>query len=76
MNKQVITINGTVTAVNGATAKVLVERTKTHPKYNKSYKVSRNFHAHIDERQNVTVGDDVTLIPSKKISKMKAWLIK
>jgi len=76
MNKQVINIIGEVVSVNGSTVKVLVENKKTHPKYNKSYTVTRHFFAHLAEGQKVEEGQTVTLIPSRKISKKKAWLIK
>ena len=76
MNKQVITVKGEVVSVVGNTVKVLVERRKTHPKYNKSYTVSRHFFAHLNESEKVEIGDKVTLVPHKKISKKKAWLIK
>jgi len=75
MNKE-FSISGKVTSVMGNTVKVLVERRKTHPKYNKSYTVSKLFMAHLPKSMKIEVGEEVVMIPNKKISKRKAWLIK
>jgi len=56
------------------TAVVLVERTKTHPKYKKQYKTSRRYKAH-DENNLCKVGDSVVIAECRPISKEKKWRI-
>jgi small subunit ribosomal protein S17 len=53
---------------------VLVERTKKHPKYQKRYKVGRKFKVH-DETNSYKVGDKVSFIECRPLSKEKKWRV-
>lgn len=67
------TITGVVSSKAGDKT-IVVTRTvhKTHPLYGKRYTASRKFHAH-DETNDAKVGDTVTIIESKPISKTVHW---
>lgn len=66
---------GTVvsTAMN-KTIVVRVDRVKMHPKYGKQYTVSRRYHVH-DEKSVGRVGDQVTFVECRPLSKTKRWRI-
>lgn len=66
---------GTVvsTAMN-KTIVVRVDRVKMHPKYGKQYTVSRRYHVH-DEKGLSRVGDQVTFVECRPLSKTKRWRI-
>ncbi len=51
---------------------VEVERTIWHPKYKKQYRVKRTFKVH-DESNGSKVGDVVTFIQCRPLSKEKRW---
>jgi small subunit ribosomal protein S17 len=53
---------------------VLVERTSMNEKYKKSFKVSRKFKVH-DEKNEYKVGDVVTFVETRPISKDKKWRV-
>ncbi|MBI4276629.1 30S ribosomal protein S17 [Candidatus Uhrbacteria bacterium] len=53
---------------------VLVETRKQHPKYRKQYTVSHRFKVH-DETNTTKVGDRVTFVECRPISKDKRWRI-
>jgi small subunit ribosomal protein S17 len=53
---------------------VRVERTVMHPKYNKTYKVSRKFKVH-DENNEYKVGDVVKFVETRPLSKDKRWRV-
>lgn len=53
---------------------VKVERIKIHPKYHKRYKVSRKYKVH-DEAGTYKVGDQVTFIECRPLSKDKRWRV-
>ncbi len=53
---------------------VRVDRTAIHPKYNKSYKVSRRFKVH-DEKNEYKIGDKVRFVETSPISKDKKWRV-
>lgn len=53
---------------------VAVTRMKTHPKYQKTYVVTRNFKVH-DENSEYRVGDKVTIEETRPISREKRWRI-
>lgn len=57
------------------TAVVLVTARKSHPKYGKVVQSSKKFHAH-DEHNQVNVGDEVVIIESRPLSKLKRWEVK
>lgn len=56
------------------TVTVLVDRLKAHPKYKKQYKVSDKFYAH-NESTEIKVGDKVTIIETRPLSKLKRWRV-
>jgi len=55
--------------------KTIVVRVDTlvpHPKYKKVYTKSAKFHAH-DEKGEAKIGDEVTIMETKPLSKTKRW---
>ncbi len=54
------------------TAVVIVNRTKMHPKYKKRYTTSKRYKVH-DEKNECKIGDVVTFIECRPISKEKKW---
>ncbi|MBI2037490.1 MAG: 30S ribosomal protein S17 [Candidatus Magasanikbacteria bacterium] len=64
---------GTVvsTAMN-KTVIVRVDTMRMHEKYNKNYKVSKRYPVH-DEKGEAKVGDKVTFVECRPISKTKKW---
>ena len=56
------------------TVVVRVDRVKVHPKYKKQYKVSRRYHVH-DEANSYHVGDSVTFVECRPLSKTKRWRV-
>ncbi|MFA4942962.1 MAG: 30S ribosomal protein S17 [Patescibacteria group bacterium] len=53
---------------------VKVDRVKVHPKYNKRYKVSRKYKVH-DENNEFHVGDKVTFVECRPLSRDKRWRV-
>lgn len=53
---------------------VEVERTFAHPQYKKIMRKSRKFMAH-DENEQCSVGDRVSIIEVRPLSKRKCWLV-
>jgi small subunit ribosomal protein S17 len=56
------------------TVTVKVDRTVMHSKYKKSYTVSRKYKVH-DENKKYKVGDVVTFVSCRPISKDKKWRV-
>jgi small subunit ribosomal protein S17 len=56
------------------TVVVMVKRTIRHPKYNKITSRSKKYYAH-DEAGTHKVGDTVTIMETRPISKIKRWRI-
>ena len=56
------------------TITVLVERKYQHPLFKKVIKVKKKFSAH-DENNKFKIGDNVSIIESKPISKLKSWIV-
>lgn len=54
------------------TAVVLVERTPTHRKYHKQYKVSTRYKVH-DEKNECQIGDKILFQECRPLSKEKRW---
>lgn len=54
------------------TVSVKVTRTTVHPLYRKVLRVSDNYLAH-DEHGKANVGDQVSIVESRPISKLKRW---
>lgn len=56
------------------TVVVKVERRFTHPLLKKTVRRSKNYHAH-DESNACKVGDSVSIVESKPLSKLKRWTV-
>lgn len=56
------------------TVVVKVERRFTHPLLKKTVRRSKNYHAH-DENNAHKVGDNVSIVESKPLSKLKRWAV-
>ncbi|HLR20684.1 MAG TPA: 30S ribosomal protein S17 [Tissierellaceae bacterium] len=56
------------------TVVVSVERAKTHPLYGKQLKRTTRFKAH-DENNECSVGDIVSIMETKPLSKQKNWRV-
>jgi small subunit ribosomal protein S17 len=66
------TIIGTVSSSKvDKTIVVTVRERKTHPLYRKQYTVSKKFMAH-DENNDANVGDKVSIVETRPISKRKS----
>ena len=73
--KQVQTIKATVTRLGTAkTVHVSTKITKVHPIYKKRYTRTRSYLVH-DEEGSAKVGDEVTIVSCRPISKLKHWRI-
>ena len=73
MPKRILT--GTVVSSNtNKTVVVKVTRRVKHKLYKKIISLSKKYHAH-DEDNNFKVGDNVKIIESKPISKLKSWVV-
>jgi len=53
---------------------VKVERQIAHPKYKKLIRKSKKIHAH-DESNKCQVGDVVSVVESRPLSKTKTWVV-
>lgn len=53
---------------------VTVNSSKTHPLYRKQYTVSKKFMAH-DEKNEAQVGDKVSIVETKPLSKRKRFTL-
>lgn len=56
------------------TVVVKVERRFTHPLFKKTVRRTKNYHAH-DEANRCKVGDIVSIVESRPISKLKSWIV-
>lgn len=54
---------------------VTVNTSKTHPLYRKQYTVSKRFMAH-DDKNEAQVGDRVSIVETRPLSKRKRFLLK
>jgi small subunit ribosomal protein S17 len=61
-----------VSDVQDKTIVVRVQRTTTHPLYNKTMRVSKKYHVH-DEANDAKVGDTVRIVETRPLSKLKRW---
>jgi len=57
---------------NDKTAMVIINRMKSHPLYDKKYRVSKKIAAH-DKDNQFKVGDKVEIKETRPISKTKSW---
>ncbi len=53
---------------------VAVNRLKLHPKYKKKYKVTKKYKVH-DEKNEFHIGDKVTIVECRPLSKDKRWRV-
>ena len=66
-------ITGTVISISGdKSITVKADYRKRHPKYGKMMTVSKKFHAH-DENNECGIGDLVTIMETRPLSKTKRW---
>ncbi|MCY3611695.1 MAG: 30S ribosomal protein S17 [Gemmatimonadetes bacterium] len=56
------------------TVTVIVERRFAHPLYGKQVKRTRKYHAH-DETNEYRVGDTVSIMETRPLSKTKRWRV-
>ena len=69
------TLTGTVSSVApNKTIVITVHTRKTHPIYKKQYTVTTKFMAH-DENNDCSVGDRVTVVETRPISKRKHYTL-
>ncbi|MFM7735179.1 MAG: 30S ribosomal protein S17 [Alphaproteobacteria bacterium] len=57
------------------TVVVVVERLVKHPKYKKYLRARKKYKAH-DERNVCGVGDQVTIVETRPVSKEKRWAVR
>ena len=68
-------LSGTVISSNSnKTIVVKVIRRVKHKLYKKIISRSKKYHAH-DEKNQFKVGDTVSIVESKPISKLKSWIV-
>ena len=68
-------LSGIVTSSNSnKTITVSVTRRIKHKLYKKIIRRTKKYHAH-DENNDFNVGDSVSIIESKPISKLKKWIV-
>ncbi len=66
-------VTGTVVSISGdKSITVKIDYRKRHPKYGKMMTVSKKLHAH-DEKNECGVGDLVTVMECRPLSKTKRW---
>ena len=66
---------GVVTSVSGAkTIVVTVTERKRHAKYGKMMTISKKLHCH-DEKNECGLGDTVTVMETRPLSKTKRWRV-
>lgn len=61
-----------VSAAGDKTIVVRIQERKPHPVYGKMMVSTKKFHAH-DEKNEAGVGDTVTIMETRPLSKMKRW---
>jgi small subunit ribosomal protein S17 len=60
--------------VMNKTIVVSIHTYKSHPKYNKRFRVTKKFYAH-DEENKFKVWDTVLISETKPLSKTKRWMV-
>ena len=63
-----------VSASMRKTITVRLDTMKQHAKYQKAFRVSRNYHVH-DEQNTAAVGDTVVFRECRPLSKTKRWYL-
>lgn len=61
-----------VSSAGEKTCVVMIRETKQHPIYKKMQTTSKKLHAH-DEKNEAEVGDIVTIMETRPMSKLKHW---
>lgn len=56
------------------TVVVSVERREKHPVFGKFVRTSKRFHAH-DQKNECGIGDRVSIIETRPLSKLKRWAV-
>lgn len=70
------TVSGTVVSNRmDKSITVLIERRERHPVYGKYVRKSKKLHAH-DAENACNIGDTVTVVECRPISKTKTWMLK
>ena len=73
--KQQQSIQGTVVKISSLnTIRIATKVTKVHPLYRKRYTLTKYFVAH-DADNSAKIGDNVTIVMCKPISKNKHWTL-
>ena len=72
--KKRIFIGLVVSDAMNKTVVVRVDRMKKHPKYHKQFLVSKKYKVH-DEKNIAKVGDQVSFVETRPISKDKRWTL-
>ncbi len=57
------------------TAVIKVEHVYRHPLYGKVVKGSKKYYAHHDGPTALAVGDEVTIVETRPLSKLKRWRV-
>ena len=66
-------VTGTVVSISGDKSITMkIDYRKRHPKYGKMMTISKKLHAH-DEKNECGVGDLVTVMETRPLSKTKRW---
>ena len=66
-------VTGTVVSISGdKSITVKIDYRKRHPKYGKMMTISKKLHAH-DEKNEAGLGDTVTVMETRPLSKTKRW---
>ena len=65
-------LSGVIVSAHSKTIVVEVTKRVRHKLYKKIIKRTKKYHAH-DENNEFNVGDNVSIIESKPISKLKKW---
>ena len=66
-------VTGTVVSISGdKSITVKIDYRKRHPKYGKMMTISKKLHAH-DENNECGLGDTVTVMETRPLSKTKRW---
>ncbi|HBT95460.1 MAG TPA: 30S ribosomal protein S17 [Coriobacteriia bacterium] len=73
-NKRKVRQGVVVSAANDKTCVVEVKERKPHPIYGKMMTRTKKFHAH-DEANAAGLGDTVTIMETRPLSKLKRWYL-
>ncbi len=75
MEKKQRTIEGVVVSDKMTkTIVISVTHTRMHPKYLKTFKVTKKFKVH-DEKEVCNIGDKAIVVETRPLSKTKRWVV-